>query len=168
MLKSRRRKTEIEVQRLQMTPLIDVVFLLLTFFIMTFKIVMPEGEFAVKMPQTGDTAQASSSIPLPDEPIRVRMIADAVGNLADIQVGSVKLGPQPGRLREYIIKLVGPTPTTEEREKLEAILDPDRKLKYQYTFDAWTEVSGYLSEGQVVPLIDKISFADKQKATTAE
>ena len=168
MLKSRRKNTEIESQRLQMTPLIDVVFLLLTFFIMTFKIVMPEGEFAVRMPLTGDTAQASPQTPLPVEPIRVRIIADAAGNLADIQVGSVKVGTQPGRLREQIIKLVGPTPTKEEREKLEAILDPDRKLKYQYAFDAFTEVTGYLSEGQVVPLIDNINFADKQMTMTAE
>ena len=31
--------------RLLMTPMIDVVFLLLIFFIMTFKIVAPEGDF---------------------------------------------------------------------------------------------------------------------------
>ena len=162
MPKSRRKSSELETQRLQMTPLIDIVFLLLTFFIMTFKIVMPEGEFAVKMPLTGDTAQASPQTPFPVEPIRIRMVADAGGNLADIQVGSVKLGTQPNRLREQIIKLVGPAPSEKDRETLEAIIDSDRKLKYQYTFDAFTEVSGYLSEGQVVPLIDKISFAEKK------
>ena len=35
---------------LQMTPMIDIVFQLLVFFIMTFKIVSQEGDFNVKMP----------------------------------------------------------------------------------------------------------------------
>ena len=36
---------------LQMTPMIDIVFQLLIFFIMTFKIVSMEGDFNIKMPQ---------------------------------------------------------------------------------------------------------------------
>ncbi len=36
--------------RLQMTPMIDIVFQLLVFFIMTFKIVSQEGDFHIKMP----------------------------------------------------------------------------------------------------------------------
>ena len=36
---------------LTITAMIDVVFLLLAFFIMTFKIVAPEGDFRVNMPQ---------------------------------------------------------------------------------------------------------------------
>ncbi|MFT5528125.1 MAG: biopolymer transport protein ExbD, partial [Pirellulaceae bacterium] len=35
---------------LQMTPMIDIVFQLLVFFIMTFKIVAMEGDFNIKMP----------------------------------------------------------------------------------------------------------------------
>ena len=33
-----------------MTPMIDVVFQLLAFFVLTFRIVSPEGEFGVTMP----------------------------------------------------------------------------------------------------------------------
>lgn len=33
-----------------MTPMIDIVFQLLVFFIMTFKIVSQEGDFHIKMP----------------------------------------------------------------------------------------------------------------------
>ena len=43
----RRAGEEIE---LQMTPMIDIVFQLLIFFIMTFKIIAPEGDFNIKMP----------------------------------------------------------------------------------------------------------------------
>ena len=36
--------------QMNMTPMIDVVFQLLVFFIMTFKIVALEGDFNVRMP----------------------------------------------------------------------------------------------------------------------
>jgi Biopolymer transport protein len=35
---------------INMTPMIDIVFQLLAFFIMTLKIVQPEGDFDVRMP----------------------------------------------------------------------------------------------------------------------
>ena len=44
---SRRSEENVE---LMMTPMIDIVFQLLVFFIMTFKIVAPEGDFNIKMP----------------------------------------------------------------------------------------------------------------------
>ena len=143
-----------------MTPLIDVVFLLLTFFIMTFKIIAPEGDFGIKMPPTGDTAQVSPQM-LPQEPVRVRLVADTAGNLADILVGSHRLGPDPQRLREQVIALVGTAPTEQERENWEAVIDYDYHLKYQYTIDALTAIKGYLSDDTMVPLIEKIYFAEQ-------
>ena len=41
------------VEKLQMSAMIDVVFLLLVFFVMTFRIVKAEGEFNVQMPKGG-------------------------------------------------------------------------------------------------------------------
>jgi biopolymer transport protein ExbD len=160
MLKKRRKTESLETQRLQMTPLIDVVFLLLTFFIVSFKIIMPEGDFGIKMPQAGASTPMEVQ-PLPVEPVQVRLTADQAGNLTDIRVGSNSLGPDPKRLREQIIQLVGTAPTQQERENLEAIIDYDRNLKYQYTVDALTAISGYLSEDKMIPLIDKINFAKK-------
>ena len=141
-----------------MTPLIDVVFLLLTFFIITFKITAPEGDFGIKMPQTagGGIAPAVTL----SETVRVRLVADAAGNLADIQVGSNNFGPNPQRLREQIIKLVGTTPTVQERENWEVVIDYDRHLRYQYAMDAISAISGYWSGGQMIPLIDKVYFAE--------
>ncbi len=144
-----------------MTPLIDIVFLLLTFFVVSFKIVAPEGDFGIKMPLTGGTMSAVAVTTLPAEPIRVRLVADVNGHLADIQVGSNHLGPDPQQLREQIIKFVGNATKEQNRENLEAIIDYDRHLRYQYTIDALTSISGYLSEGKTVPLIDKINFAEK-------
>ena len=48
-------KSDAEEIKLNMTAMIDIVFQLLVFFIMTFKIVALEGDFSVKMPQTSDT-----------------------------------------------------------------------------------------------------------------
>ena len=45
-----RRDVEQEKHELNMTSMIDIVFLLLIFFVMTFKIVELEGDFSVRMP----------------------------------------------------------------------------------------------------------------------
>jgi biopolymer transport protein ExbD len=46
---------------LQMTPMIDIVFQLLVFFIMTFKIVSQEGDFNIKMPLAAQQAGAPTT-----------------------------------------------------------------------------------------------------------
>ncbi len=46
-----RRRTAMETKvEQQMTAMIDVVFQLLTFFVMSFKVASLEGDFSVKMP----------------------------------------------------------------------------------------------------------------------
>ncbi|MEK6237543.1 MAG: biopolymer transporter ExbD, partial [Planctomycetales bacterium] len=45
-----RNQKDSEKVELQMTPMIDIVFQLLVFFVMTFKIVSQEGDFDIKMP----------------------------------------------------------------------------------------------------------------------
>ncbi|MFN7706716.1 MAG: ExbD/TolR family protein, partial [bacterium] len=68
---------------LQMTSMIDIVFLLLIFFITTFKIAAQEGDFNVKMPLSG---AGGAPTDLTQLPIKLRMKADANGQLADISV----------------------------------------------------------------------------------
>ena len=51
---ARRRTRPHDTIRLQMAAMIDVVFLLLVFFVMTFRIVPVEGDFNVKMPLHAD------------------------------------------------------------------------------------------------------------------
>ena len=48
---------------LQMTPMIDIVFQLLVFFIMTFKIVTQEGDFNIKMPLASFSERTSPIAP---------------------------------------------------------------------------------------------------------
>lgn len=154
----RRRKEKMKTQRLQMTPLIDVVFLLLAFFIMTFKTLIPEGDFGINVPIEGENAPTPVMEQDVIEPLRIRLSADVNGNLSEIQVGTTKLGTDLRGLRRYVMELLGPTPTPQERTKWEAEIQTDYHLKYRYTIEAFTQISGYIADDNIVPLIEKINI----------
>jgi biopolymer transport protein ExbD len=120
-----------------LTPMVDVVFLLLVFFLMTFKLVAPEGDLQVKMPQT-----AASSPPTPHDalPIPVRLRATADGELAEIRLGDRSLTNDFGALRAEIRRLTGDglTPARQTRVRL----DCDYQLRYEYLVAAITAVPG--------------------------
>ncbi|WP_425398315.1 ExbD/TolR family protein [Aeoliella sp.] len=150
---------------LQMTPMIDIVFQLLVFFIMTFKIVTPEGDFNVRMPPPAtDVSQREPETPT----LVLKMTADANGNLASMKLGDVPFTGASGvtpfdELRSHIISLVndegGPGTASEREVELESDFD----LKYQYDIDAITAISGYIKNGKKVELIKKIRFAPTQE-----
>src|SRR6188474_3174931 len=68
---------------INMTPMIDVVFQLLTFFLMTFKVASPEGDFNLKLPKEERSAGPANT---QTEMITIRLTATNVGDLAQIQV----------------------------------------------------------------------------------
>lgn len=70
---------------LNLTPMIDVVFLLLVFFIVGNTMIRPEGFFVSRIPVP---AQQTPAMPLPITPIRV-VLTPAAG-------GSVRLAVDPG------------------------------------------------------------------------
>ena len=149
-----------EKSELQMTPMIDIVFQLLVFFIMTFKIVAPEGDFNVKMPL------AAPSEGLPEEqlpPITVRLKASGSGQLASIQFGNRSLGRNFEALRASIIGMVGTDPGPGALESTEVELDCDYNLRYEYVMEAITAVSGYVEyidgNKRVHKVVEKIKFA---------
>ncbi|MDR1959710.1 MAG: biopolymer transporter ExbD [Planctomycetaceae bacterium] len=142
-----------------MTPMIDVVFLLMIFFVFTFKIVKQEGDFSIKMPLSGGN---SSSLSLDtSEPVRIRLLADSNGELASIMMGDRSLGTSFTILRQQVMAYVGSL-SPQARGEAEAELRCDYELKYKYTVDAMTAISGYYENGQIVPLIEKVKFAQKQ------
>ena len=143
---------------LQMTPMIDIVFQLLVFFVMTFKIVLPEGDFNIKMPLAApqEGVPAENSLP----PIIVRIIADADGKLSGLRMNNQPL-ESFNELHHRIIRLVrddqGPGSVAESAE---VELDCDYHLKYQYIIEAISAISGYITpDRKVVKLIEKIKFA---------
>ena len=148
---------------MNMTSMIDVVFQLLTFFVMTFKIASVEGDFNIKMPLA---AAASSASVDPMPPIKIRLLSDAQGVLAGIQMGERGLGSF-SELNLEILKLVGPgggAGPSEEESPYEVEIDADYNLRYENVIAAITAVSGYVDkEGHIVKLIEKLKFAPPKK-----
>ena len=143
--------------QLLMTPMIDVVFLLLIFFIMTFKIVAPEGDFQVRMPRFAPPPVDS---PPPDFlPITVRLLADGNGELASIRFGNRSLGTDFQALRMQVRRMVGDDPGPGAGDGAEVKLDCDYQLKYEYVMETITAVSGYIEEGRVTTVVDRIQLA---------
>ena len=147
---------------INMTPMIDVVFQLLSFFVMSFKIVSQEGDFNVKMPI------AAPREGTPDEslpPLKVRMVADAAGNLSGMSLNDNNFGTSFDSLREYIISVVGnERGPGSVQETAEVDFDCDYKLKYENVVKAITAVSGYRQGGDVVKLVEKIKFSPPRKS----
>ncbi len=141
-----------------MTPMIDIVFQLLVFFIMTFRIVEQEGDFNIRMPLQQGSSQAASEMVLP---YRVRLAANPDGSLAGISVNDRPMGSF-AELREFIVGAVGDMGGPDAaREQAEVEIDADEDLDYEHVVRAITAVSGYRDKatGEVIELIKKIKFA---------
>lgn len=149
--------TEEKVE-LQMTPMIDVVFQLLCFFIFSLKIAAPEGDFNIKMP----LAAPSQGRPEPEQlpPIAVRLKADRSGQLTDIQFGQRSLGTDFRGLRSQIRQVIGDDPGPGALETTEVELDCDYDLRYEYVIEAMTAVSGYIDPqtGLIRKIVEKIKL----------
>ena len=140
--------------KLEMTPMIDVTFQLLTFFIMTFKVVPDEGDFNIKMPLGGAGVPDVSSL----GPLNVKLVAGANGDLAQIKMGDRALASFDA-LQAEVMKMVG-TPVPGKPSEKEAEIDADYDLKYEHVMSAITAVAGRKdSAGNVIRLIEKVKFA---------
>jgi hypothetical protein len=174
--------SEPEEIKLNMTAMIDIVFQLLVFFVMTFKVVAMEGDFSIKMPLAAADGQNVDEI-LPDL-IQVSLTADEAGNVASIQLDDgatteALAGPffgtatvdgqeetQPNdaafaALTDYVErKLAGETDPNAPIET-EVEFDIGYGVKYLYTVKAIESVSGRKqADGTVKKLIEKIKFRD--------
>jgi len=161
-----RKKSGDDKIQLEMTPMIDVVFQMLTFFIFTFKVVQPEGDFNIRMPAA---AAANKSIDQPEiQVIKIRMRAQENGDIASLSLDSKPLTPTQGSLFDELHLRVrskysdgsGPTATAETTE---AEFECDHNLKYVNVINAISAISGFKvgsgDEAKVVRLIEKIKFA---------
>ena len=145
---------------IQMTPMIDIVFQLLIFFLFSFKIATQEGDFNIRMPVAGPASSTSLDTQLP---IKVRLTADTDGNLASIRMGDVEL-PNFTALHEQVMSRVGTDAGPNAADNIEAELDCDYNLKYRNVIGAVTAISGYITpDGQIVKLIQKIKLSPPKK-----
>lgn len=157
-------RTSPEKVELQMTPMIDVVFQLLIFFMLSFKIGAAEGDFNVTMPAL--QSQGASNQALVTQ-IRVRMTANPDGSLAALHFGDVPL-PNFEALHAEAMAIVGSAgaPAADALvDTTEVELDCDYGLRYDYVIRAIDAVSGYRSkDGRIVKLIERIKFTPPRAA----
>jgi len=152
---------EIEVN---MTAMIDIVFQLLIFFIMTFNVAPQEGDFTIKMPLA---SQPSDEIPLdePPEVIRIALQSGEEGKIRTINVDddveSQTFGPSEtmfSDLTNYIEGKLAADGDPESEIETEVEFDIDYELKYSFTVKAIEAVSGKVVDGKVKKLIGNIKF----------
>jgi len=147
-----------EVQ-LNMTPMIDICFQLIIFFMLSLRLYSPEGDFGISMPI------ASPREGLPDEqqmlPVKVRVRADKNGNPAGITLGDRKLqsfSELALQARDILGMDRGPAGTFSSSE---IELDCDYNLKFENVIKVLTAVTGYLADDKqtIIRLVEKIRFA---------
>ena len=145
---------------LKMTAMIDIVFLLLVFFVMTFKVLAPEGDFNVKMPQKAAPAKLPSG-DLP--PLVVQLRAGQGGRLAAIRLGDRDLSSFD-ELHHQVRRLVrdhaGPGSAGAATE---VELECDYDLHLEHVMGAITAVSGYVADDNrsIVTLIDNVRLSSR-------
>jgi biopolymer transport protein ExbD len=148
---------------LSMTPMIDIVFQLNIFFLFTFKIVLPEGDFNVQMPSAAASRPVEPS-ELP--PLRLVMKAAPTGQLADLQLAGRSFGNGRdafAQLQNYIRTEVVASGGASEDQEVE--IDADYNLDYAYVVRAITAVTGYVEAGQPHKLIERIKFTPPKAGT---
>ena len=150
-----------------MTPMIDVVFQLLIFFMCTLKVIEPEGDFDISMPLGAPSAASVTEADLP--PFKVRMEADAAGDLQTLFFNGTSLGGGAqalAKLNSEVFRAITALQAIgkEQQEKQEVEIDPDYNLHYRYIINAIGACSGRLGpNGVPVRYISRIKFAPRRE-----
>jgi biopolymer transport protein ExbD len=157
-----RNVAEKEKIELQMTAMIDIVFLLLIFFVMTFKVVQMEGDFNIRMPSAAPSQNAMDEELLP--PMTLRLTADTEGRLTGIRLNQQRF-TNFHDLHAEIMDIVGTEAGPDSGlTGGEIELDCDFDLAYEHVIAAITAVTGHRTEdGAIIKLIEKIKFAPPKK-----
>ncbi len=155
-----RHKGQADKIETQMAPMIDVVFQLLIFFMLTLKILAPEGDFNINMPIGQAQANEESE---PQLDIKVRLLANPDGTLQQVALGTRQLGNDErvfDRLNGEIISIVGKRPDSGDND-FEVEIDADYGLHYDNVIQAISACTGKLDpkSRQVIRYVEKIKFA---------
>jgi biopolymer transport protein ExbD len=141
---------------IDMTPMIDIVFQLLTFFCMTLKIASAEGDFNIRMPLAAPRAGPPDPNQLP--PMKLFLKADAGGNLSQVVMNDTPFSGSDRwqRVHNHVAGIVGDGSLAASAE-VELVCDYN--LHYSHVIEAITAVSGEMRGGQIVKLVEKIKFS---------
>ena len=166
-MKFKAREGKAEELQLNMTAMIDIVFQLLVFFIMTFKVTAMEADFNIRMPSV------SEQTPEPDENfptiIEVSLKANSDRNLNRIEVNNG--GPSTNftgtdmyrQLTGFVEKTINQESDPSSQDEIEVEFDIDESLRYRFTVQGIEAVFGRIENGEVFKLVEKIKFKPKAK-----
>jgi biopolymer transport protein ExbD len=152
----------VEKINIDMTPMIDVVFQLLIFFMLTLKLRADEGDFSINMPLGESQAETEQ---MPD--LKVRLIANPDGTLAALQFGRRNLGVGDrayAELNRQVLNVIG-RPGSSLSSDIAVEIDPDYELHYSEVMKAITAVSGRVDPISKQPrkYLEKVKFAKPRK-----
>lgn len=152
-----RRRTVNGTIRLPMSPMIDIIFLLLIFFVMTFQIVPLEGDLTIAAPLSQSTEPTDpSELPI-EPPLRVRLVAHGDGTLQTIEAANREFD-NTAEFAQYLRVTYAGGASPEQ----EAVIVADEQLNYSHTIETVTALSGYVDgTGRTVKLISKVRFAPR-------
>jgi biopolymer transport protein ExbD len=135
-----------------MTPMIDCCFQLIIFFMLSLRMMAPEGDLDMKMP----LVSGGQATPTRDLVVDVRLASDAAGELSGIRCGDRTLSDF-GQLRREIAALAHSDAPAGARP--EVVLRCDPRLDYRHTVAAVTAVAGFRDpQGGIVRLTDRVRF----------
>lgn len=138
--------------RLQMSSMIDIVFLLLVFFVMTFRILPQEGDFAMEGAEVAGKPQIASTTNLP---LRLKLDATPAGGLSAMRLNGVRVASFDD-LQARLIRLE----TDGGLQDVVMTLDCDSHLKYENVIAALDHVTAYRDAvGRLKPLVATTRFA---------
>ena len=163
-MKIRHSQTHSGKVEIPMTPMIDIVFQLLVFFIMSFKIVLPEGDFSIRMPLPASNAPAApSELPVSNLRLEAAENGDLVRLSIDGRVfeGEDRFAKLHGYIRGMINDAGGPGTAADQEVEINADFD----LRYDYVMRAITALSGYIENGQRHQLIEKIRLTPAKEGS---
>ena len=142
---------------MDMTPMIDVCFQLIIFFMLSLRLFTPEGDFTITMPMAAPSAALASPDQVPIMKVRLRARGD--GELAAIQFGDRPLGKQ------YVDELLQIAATINA--EIAAASDPKQR---QARLDALDEKRAEICRKAFLPLRQEVRkmVGDKAGPGSAE
>jgi biopolymer transport protein ExbD len=145
-----------ETIRSQMTAMIDIVFLLLVFFVLTFRVAAPEGDLKVAMRQPN---LVTNELVAEEIPLTLELRADAGGGLAGIRLNE-RAFDSLAQLHAFVVEHLDGDERRRAATELE--LRPDHDLAYAHVIEAMTAVRGRRTpDGRTHDLITNIRFAPR-------
>lgn len=155
----------------KMAPMIDIVFLLLIFFMLTLKITEQEGDFNINMPIGTVKPATEPPPPIKIQPLKVRLRGNPGGQLVSLEFNGNNLGNGSRAyqlLNQEVLSALGGRADNPLKKDMEVEIEADAGLHYEYVINAVSACNGKMEiiNGQPVlqRYIDNIKFAPAVEA----